>query len=93
MTAVLMERVALAAAPGEVARVASHYQSRRRRPGRPVAACQVSLARPRQSVSANWLWLRAARAGFGMVYLGGLAVLVWTVIDRLTPVYQLMPLG
>jgi len=44
------------------------------------------------NIIAKRLWLRAARAGFGIVYLGGLTALVWTVVAGLVPVYQLTPL-
>jgi len=93
MTAVLVERVDLASSAGEVARVASRYRAGRRRPARPVAACQVALARPQRPVATEWLWNRAARAGFGIVYLGGLAVLIWAVVASFAPVYQLAALG
>ena len=40
------------------------------------------------STLAKRLWLRAARAGFGIIYLGGLAALISTVVAGLTPVYH-----
>jgi len=41
---------------------------------------------------AKGLWLKAARAGFGAVWLGGVAVLAWTFVAGLAPVYQVMAL-
>jgi len=35
---------------------------------------------------------RIARAGFGIVYLGGLAVLIATVVNSFAPVYQVVTL-
>ncbi|MCL2652843.1 MAG: hypothetical protein FWD63_03545 [Propionibacteriaceae bacterium] len=93
MTAVLVERVAVDTSIGEVARVASHYRAGRRRPMRPVSACQVAMARSQRRVGALELWRRAGRTVFGIVYLGGLTVLIWTVLDSIFPVYQLAALS
>ncbi|MCL2490081.1 MAG: hypothetical protein FWF36_05055 [Propionibacteriaceae bacterium] len=90
MTAILVERIADTSIGGVGA--TSHYRAGHRRPSRPVTACQVALARP-ITASALGLWRRAARAGFGIIYLGGLAVLIWTVVGSFAPVYQVVTLG
>jgi len=38
------------------------------------------------------LWLKAGRAGFVIIWLGGVVALASTVLAGFAPVYQLVPL-
>jgi len=49
--------------------------------------------RKENQMISRQLLLRAARAGFGVVWLGGVLVLAWTVLASILPAYQMTALA
>jgi len=77
----------MGAPSGEVADVVSRYRAGRR-VRRGGVACQVLDARAYREAPEGRLGLRLAKAGFAVVWLGGVTVLAWTYLAGLLPVYQ-----